>query len=706
MKKRSKMVYLSKYIVVVFFLWVASGLNAQIDSISYETPNTMKLVIQARPTNDAIMLRWGVNDKNIWKLGNEYGYLVERITLEQNGSPVTTPEEVILSGGPIKPRPLSDWQELIEKNDMAGVAAQAIYGENFVLDTNTQNKGKVSQIINQSSELQQRFAFSMFAIDQDYTAAQYAGLGFTDFSVKENTRYMYNIKIAAPEGTNLPKETGIIITTSNPVKLPKPYDFAGYYYNDAFVLIWEYDALVHFYNSYDLERSDDGISFRKLNITPITKLMDSRSSGIAFTDSIPVYEKKYWYRIKGRTIFNEISEPSDTISIIAYKKLLVAPELKESEIISDKEAILKWDFAKDEAWKLTGFDILRSDKPIGPYNQIKKNIEPNIRTFKYSELQDINYFKIRAKGIAGDYIDSSPSMIQPIDSIPPTQPKELTGKIDSTGVVTLTWAKNEELDLKGYTIFRANRPNQEFTRLNKYQIQKTLYKDTINLKSFNKNVYYKIDAVDNRYNASAPSEVLPLKRPDKIPPMNPLITNYELQEKGIQLTWINSISEDVVKHVIYRKKNLSENTKWEKIFEITDLNTNDYLDDTIAGNTKYHYTVIAIDQTGLESQPSPPISIISLGEQTKTAISGFNNTVDRDNRIIHLNWRLKASNIVEILLYKKQNESEFSLYQTFTGNRTRFIDAKLTPNTIYTYGLKAIFEDGTVSEWQETEVVY
>lgn len=665
-----------------------------------------RLITTAISKDFKIFLRWAVNDKYAWKNGNEYGYNIERLTIRRNGELLDNAEYKLITNTPIKPKPLPEWETIINNNDMAAVAAQAIYGESFVTDD--ENKNAIIKIIDQSGELNRRFAFALYALDQDFEAACFAGLGYIDEDVKPNEEYFYKVISAIPDSILKIENTGVTVKPIKQRKLPLPYDLAGYYYNDAFVLIWEYSDLAQFYNSYFLERSSDGLNFSAVNSVPITKLSSEEISGISYTDSIPSYEKKYYYRVRGKTFFNEISKPSDTVSIIAYKKLLTVPLVEDINIISDKKVKFNWTFDSSEAWKIDKFEILRGDKVMGPYNLVGEDLPPEQRSFEYNNLNNINYFKVRAYGIGGDFQESTPNMVQPIDSIPPAQPKGIMGNIDTLGIVTVSWDKNIELDLKGYAVFRANRPNQEFTRLNKQEFTITNFTDTVNLKGFNKKVYYQIAALDNRYNESVHSEILELERPLMAQPVSPLIKDYEVSKDYVGLKWLNSSSENVASHRVYRKQILEDsNVLWENVYETSDTNTTSFLDQKINENTKYSYTVVAVGTNEKESEPSPPISVITYKNLVKEGIKGLYANADRENKFIQLSWRKPVKDIAELQLFRKVGkENDFQLYQILAKSKNRFLDSKIKVNTIYTYAIKAIFNDGSISEWEEVEVIY
>jgi len=687
----------------IFYGLVLAGL---ITTITYAQDSvrqtaTPMVIVKARAKGDKILLRWGVNNKHAWKYGNEYGYIIERTTLVRGGKPT----KKILTGEAIKPKPLQEWEAFVRNNDMAAVAAQAIYGEDFEMNGNASDN-QMMQVIQESEELDRRFGFSLFAIDQDFEVAQFAGLGYIDTNVKPNEKYLYNIRSAVPNEILEIKDSGVFISPSEEEVLPKPIDFIGYYHKKSFVLVWEYDLLLPYYTAYNLEKSEDGITFEKINDVPITKLTEGKSSGISYTDSVTQVNKKYWYRVVGLSIFSEKSEPSEAVKLIATDGLKAAPVFKENVVTSDKEVLLEWTFPSEKEALLQQFNLLRAEKAVGPYKVVKVGIAPSERTYQYNQLKTINYFKINAIAKNGESMMSSPNMVQPVDSIPPAQPQGLMGVIDTLGIVKLSWATNTEVDLKGYKIFRADRPNQEFTMLNKYSESTTGYIDTVNVRTFSKKVYYKIMALDERYNESEYSKVLTLQRPDNIPPTSPVFDSYQQENGKIHLKWIKSSSDDVVKEIVYRKTRGSDNTVWEKIYETNKDTAAFYIDDNIALGEGYLYTLVAVDDSGLESPPSPPLSINIIKDLLLPKVKGLYAAVDRENKLIRLFWRYKESNVQEFLIYKKRKGENYGLFRTANPDEKQLIDMVLSPNTIYSYGIKAIFKDGRVSKWEEVLVEY
>src|SRR5690606_18156447 len=176
---------------------------------------------------------------------------------------------------------------------------------------------------------------------------------------------------------------------------------------------------------------------------------------------------------------------------------------------------------------------------------------------------------------------------QLVDSIPPVVPSGFAGKIDTTGIVTLKWDRNPDSDLLGYRIFRSNFEEDEFVQLTEGPVLTEEYFDSIPLNSLTETIYYKVAAVDQRYNISDASDALELKKPDKVPPVAPVLRNPEASAASITISWIPSSSADVEKHVLYRAESSNAN-EWTvlSVISLSDT-TYAYSDNATLPGKKY-----------------------------------------------------------------------------------------------------------------------
>ena len=121
-------------------------------------------------------------------------------------------------------------------------------------------------------------------------------------------------------------------------------------------------------------------------------------------------------------------------------------------------------------------------------------------------------------------------------------------------------------------------------------------------------------------------------------------------------------------------------------------------------NTRYSYVITAVNQNNLESKPSPPLTLVTPKTLLRPKIKGLFAEVDREKKYVSLSWRYNIPDVVEVKLYKKTDETNFGLYKIFAPDVQEFKDGKVNPNTNYTYGMKAIFVDGSESEWNKISI--
>ncbi|WP_271783724.1 fibronectin type III domain-containing protein [Aquimarina algiphila] len=678
------------YLVFTLFLGVPQLLFSQ--------QETAEIKVLALKRGNHIKLRWGPTSSIAWLKLNKYGYEIERITVKKNGKLMPPSyEKKILDT--VAPKPLEEFKALADTNNYALVIAQLIYGKNSIETV----ENPIQNILKTKKSVDNKYSYVLLSADMDFEAATMAGLGYMDTSIEKNVVYLYRVKSLAPK---IKIKTGLkLIDVEKEEILPAPIDLFALPEDKKITLTWDKEIYKSIYTAYHLEKSEDGLNFDRINgDTPYVNFNHegSLNKQMFFTDSITENYKKYYYRLIGISAFGEKSPPSKILSAKGISKLTTTPKVVSHKVESLDQVLLNWEFDKEAEKQIKGFSIDWASKHDGPYTTIKTNIPNHTRSATIQKVEASNYYKINALGISHQKATSLMHFVQPIDSIPPHAPVDLTGTIDSLGIVNLSWQANIEKDILGYTVFRANLKQENTIPSNAELITTNSFTDTINIETLNSKVYYQVIALDKRYNQSDRSEKLELKKPDIIAPTPPVFKDYKVTEKGISLHWINSSSEDVISHHLYRKE-LEEENDWQHIFE-TDTIAH-YTDNTIKSGTKYRYAIFAVDDSQLKSEPSTPLTITANMMHRSNIIKGFNAIADRETKNITLSWRKMPDQVAEILVYRSKNKEAPMLWKQIPSHINKIVDTRINPDNTYTYILKTIFE-GSIPQTETVEVIY
>ena len=668
--------------------------------------DTASVKVIARSLPNKVLLRWAVDQPLAWKTANEVGFWIERATISRNGEAVVPIERKQLVSQPLKPKPLEDWEELANQDQSVAILAQALYGDSFEVSTPGNQMGQVFAI---NDELEQRFTFALVAAEQNYEASKLAGWAIEDETVMAGEKYVYSVSVATPGQSISNIKNGTVYASPDLFEaLPKPIGLTGIFSDKKVGLSWNFNLLQNVYTNYQVERSKDNISFEKLNGVPLFSAQqpkDATEISLFYTDSIP-NNTNFYYRVKGKTAFGETGPNSEVIQGMAEADLGFVPRIYQKQLPTDNKVILHWEFKEEGNKLIDKFELRKANTNKGPFSTVIDNIPIAARKITYEGLDRVNYFIIAAIGKNGVESESYASLVQPVDSIPPSPPSGLEGVVDTIGIVKLSWANNLEEDLGGYRIYRSYNPNNEFSEVTRATLIKTSYVDTIAAANLNREIYYKILAEDQRYNRSQFSNVLTIEKPDNIPPSSPILNNYEVTTDGIILLWIPSSSVDVASHKVYRKKGSAQEALWEKLHESSSSNDSTFIDSTVEEPSVYSYTVVATDSTGLESLPSKPINIMWNGRNIKEEDIRFSGTVNRQLRFINLTWNVKDFNVLEYRLYKGKNDRNLRLYKTLNGTTRGYNDVDLEINSDYTYGLQIILHTGRTTLIKKFNIKY
>lgn len=704
------------------------------------------LMMTGRSTGNSIKLRWAPTSPMAWKRCNESGYRVVRYTLMRNNQLLPWEQRSVavpITDEPIRPwQNQAEWKPLMERNEYAAIGAQSLFGEAFEVEGGPESS---AVLVNQATEENNRFSFGLFAADHSYEAALAMGLAWEDKNVKANETYLYRVYPAKPTvvpldsiraggGTSVPVDyyniidTGFFsISTADKYPLPKVLEVAADFGNRLATISWNKTLFEQFYVSYRVERSEDGVQWQTLRDRPFLTLERPGSSSeyMFMLDSLPMNNRPYFYRVSGRTVFDDFGAPSDPVQGMGIDPL---PEYFPYivSVLEDEQGqfVVGWDFNVSEEDQIAGFRILRARSDRGVFEVVSGEalLPAAQRSFTDEAPMAVNYYKVIAYDRYNREMPSFSALAQLDDETPPAAPVNVRGAILKDGSMVITWDANTEPDMLGYRVYVANHPNDEFTQITRSPVSANHFIDTVGLNTLSKEIFVQVIALDYRHNSSGFSKTAVLMRPDTIAPAAPAFTDLRADEKGVHLKWANSRSRDVLRHELLRRPK-NEPAAWIKIAEFSAAGTEygRFTDSIAPVGEDFMYQIIAVDNGELRGL-SQTVEGRRLDNFIRAQVSSLTVVADRRNKYVELSWQYADKDEVRLFeVYRATADGSLSRYRAYSpdelllteeagragkrGARGGFAfvaqDRDLRMNTDYTYSVRAIYHDGGLSPLSE-----
>lgn len=610
-------------------LLVLSGLQ----STGQQTPSA-QMMGRSKVYKDSVVLRWALNTELAWNLAKETGYVVERADMSVKNAPFQ------------KIATLKPWSAeeigklyLSTKDRYTGIALATLYG-NTALKESEFSMEKAKEM---SNMLRMRFAYNLLAADQNAAVANMSALRFADRNIEPGKSYAYRIYAPIASKSCLTDTAFVYVNTSEIDAMPIIPELRIQQGDTKLELIWKY--LRPDFSAFNLERSaDGGKKWVKLNEIPYVVIENLEGNDFLvegrFVDTGLTNYKFYQYRISAITNFGEQVAPGKPAE--SYPRDLTPPQNPEISKLTQgesKEMKLEWKFSGNKR-ELKGFKVARADRADGQYFELGEILGVNTTSFKdpNPDAEFGNYYMVYAMDTAGNVSASLPKLGFVKDDLPPSTPELVSATMDTTGKVSILWKPVKANDLMGYRLYTANDSTHEFGLVTGDIITDSFYFDSLTVWTLSKYRFYRIAALDLAYNMSKISAIIPVRRPDLIPPLPPVLLSVKTGSGGLNIELQGSSSDDV-------KSQYIEFVSGKESFILpfkAGMGERISVTDTLSLPGKaYELRAYAIDSAGNRSE-NPSTAFAQRPESKADILKSFTVGWSSQSALVVLNWTLNG----------------------------------------------------------------
>lgn len=621
-----------------------------------------------RPSAEGMHLRWVPQNFTAWNEHLTTGYQLER---SLNGAPFSPLASSVLPGLPANSRMDTLLQSLISFQDSLPVVRALPEGPRLLAGT---YQAFLSGIATMPEGIQQ------------------SGLYFLDKTAQPGQKYRYRLRSA--QGALLAENGQESVSMPLPMLTLEDEEYVAN-------VKWNQDQGLAEFQAFRLERSEGASAFISRPdawIFPRNVLGLNQVSRDTFQlrDTVQTLNTTYNYRLVGISPFGEkvIGEPVQFTSLDQTPP--ARPKGIDVEVAADKSAVsISWE-ADELTTDLVGYQLYRSRFPDSAYARLNSQlVSADMNSFTDESITPAGeyYYRVAAIDEAGNERSSFRKSAVFPDKTPPAVPAGLTFTIDKAGIANIQWAANIEPDLRGYQLTIARFAEDEFVPVRSKLITQPNYQDTLALNFENREIFYRVAALDQMGNLSKFSPPVKGLLPDTISPLVPVLEAPERKENTLTLRWQTGREQDLAYVEVFRRH--PDNANWSpgvrvdngNEFKMTGL-------DTMSG--RWVFAVQAVDASGNRSILSNE-RLLKVQERMVVTVPTELKVEDLKGEDKALRWEYPGVKTpVSFLVFRLQNGSNKPVLQGKTSEMSFTISPE-TGKSRYAYFIIAQDKDSRLS---------
>jgi len=374
------------------------------------------------------------------------------------------------------------------------------------------------------------------------------------------------------------------------------------------------------------------------------EIAEASATTTDYTDKGLLDDTTYSYALGAVNAQGVESDMSNPLGV----KTIKAPDRVKAEGAKIRRVTVSWNAHSFPG--ITGYNLYKAEQKEGTYRLLAKI--GNRMTVTYTEAKGLGdaatyWYRVSAFNREGVETDMSETVSAITRGIPPV-PQALKAKDRESRMVSLKWAavKSPEDEIRGYYIYRSAQEKGEYQRIAHIKDPGAdSYCDKDPPLRDNTTYYYKVCSYNSVGMTSDLSESV--SATTKNTPAKPSGLKAQSGEvKKVTLTWEANPEKDIREYVVFRDS--AGGKGWQKIASLKEKTV--YVDSGLNDGTTYSYTVRAIDEDHLTSEPSVPVTATTKPRPKKP--TGLGMIAKEGQRI--LQWDSNPEqDIKQYVVYKR-----------------------------------------------------
>lgn len=483
---------------------------------------------------------------------------------------------------------------------------------------------------------------------------------FNNINLAASTRFYYRIRAINSSGSSGYSNVADATTNANPPSTPTGLT-ASAPTSDRIDLSWS-DASGN-EDGFEIERSQDGISFIKITDVPANTTTYPNSGLSAKT--------QYWYRVRAKNN-GGTSSFSNVANAITKDNVPNAPQNLSAHPVSNTRIDLSW---QDNSGNETSFELERSTDGSN-FSKIAE-IGANATTFQNTGLTTLTkyWYRIKAKNEIGYSAYSNVVEVSTLD-VPPNAPTSLTAKTISSSQIDLAWVDNSGNE-SGFDIERST-DGAIFTKVGETGSNATTFQST-GLSPATK-YWYRIQS-KNSQGSSDYTNVASATTIDVVPDIPQNLIATPVSNKQITLSWNDNAKNEQG----YEVEISTNGTSFNKIADLP-ANTQQYESVGLTTLTSYWFRIRGKNAIGYSAYSNiaqtttydvPPIAPTTLSAKTISSSQ------------IDLTWKDNATNETSFVIERSTDGTKFSKIGEVGANQSTYSATNLSPATKYWFRVQS-----------------